>query len=808
MDLFRTLTGQRPSASSPGLDETEEVLADIDEPPEHPPADALPAFPRYMKAAPPTMVERRESLLTRQLHSENEHTDDDDKDVPPPPRALSTQSTWSTYSTTSTAELTSDDGRSVTSPAISPPLPPTDLPTTLALPEKTWTDHVQIVGQEVPMAKDTSAETSVEANLGRKRCISFACGGKTNKEKVKAATTTTTTTTPSPAREPAPTTLDDSRPASPPKRKCTLKFVCPSKTDAAPVTGLKSVSTTTVKRAASPPPPARRSTSQHQTESVKVHRGSDSTVTHASPRSVRRVPIVSSTSAVNGGKVTVARKLSNDSDDSSTEATRFHVFGASEDEPEEWVQESTCHRSRLTISDTLNKENVIRQACVEVEEEVIEEEGEDEDEDDARDAEADGLDRPDEDDEDGPEDDDESEGSDDGFHSDDEEGFAASDSEGEGSDNEWWRPGGPSTAATSVDHIDRMSIHRAAAAAAEDVMPTSSVGSVSSEPASPRAPRHHRFHRNARKARDTSPVDIQEPDAPNLPDSTDFVCGTLDEDRPLEQAYLNCIKTREAAKHKIRPQDIDPTFPTSDPEMDEEDDEDLEDPEESERDGLVHGDMDDVVDDDDAEAQTPIRRRPSPAPKRRSIARSPPPRARPHSPAPKRRAHPSPPPPLRKRGTDTSPPPRQLFGRSPVRRRSPASRKKPTSTPRGSPQGLPLINAVGPFCLAQRTHLTHTASLPRAPGVFLSRMHGPDEHDGDDTGATEAPKRGAIDIVKGLERKRQRRKEKLYQKACAKAAAKNEKVFRVKPGRGAERMRELGLELQRYHGKGEFILSA
>nr|POE77540.1 uncharacterized protein CFP56_09187 [Quercus suber] len=798
MDFFRTLTGQRPPVTSVGADESEEVLAEIDEPPEDQSADIPTALPIYTKAAPPPIAERRESLLTRQLHSE---TDQTDEEMPHPPRALSTQSTWSTYSTTSTAELTSDDGRSVTSPAISPPLPPTSMRTTPPVPEKPWTENVRIVGQESSIegkgAGPTTAVTSIEANLGRKRCISFACGGKA-KEQAKPAS-------PPPSREAAPASQDP--PASPPKRKCTLKFVCPSKTDAAS----KVVSPTAAKRVASPPPPPRRSTAESRQEPVKVHRGSDSTVTHASPRSVRRVPLVTTTSSTTD-KVPNLRKLDDDSDESGTEATRFHVFGASEEEPEEWVQESTCHRSRLTIRDTLNKENVIRQACEEVEEEVMEEEGEDED--DVGDGEGDVVDHADADDDDdddnddddedidhdGMSDDEESVGSDDGFHSDDEEGFAASDSEGDGSDNEWWRPGGHSTAATSVEHIDRMSIQRL-----DDAMPTSSVGSISSAQASPRAPRHHRFHhRNARKARHAGAVDIPEPDTPHLPDSTDFVCGTLDEDRPLEQAYLHCIKTREAAKHKLRPQDIDPTFPTSDPEMDEEDDEDLEGPEQSERDGLVHGDMDDV---DEVEDQTPIRRRPSIAAKRRSTARSPPPPPRPHSPAPKRRVHPSPPP-LKKRGTEIASPPPKLFGKSPARRRSPAPRRKTTTPPRASPPGFPLINAVGPFCLAQRTHLTHTASLPRAPGLFLSRMHGPDENDGDDTGATEAPKRGAIDIVKGLERKRQRRKEKLYQKACAKAAAKNEKAFRVKPGRGAERMRELGLELQRYHGKGEFILSA
>lgn len=85
------------------------------------------------------------------------------------------------------------------------------------------------------------------------------------------------------------------------------------------------------------------------------------------------------------------------------------------------------------------------------------------------------------------------------------------------------------------------------------------------------------------------------------------------------------------------------------------------------------------------------------------------------------------------------------------------------------------------------------------------------DNDADSDGAAtavEIPKRGAIDIVKGLEKKRRLRKEKLYQKMCAKQAAKGEKTYKVKPGKGCERMRELGLQIQEYKGgRAEHILS-
>ena len=65
------------------------------------------------------------------------------------------------------------------------------------------------------------------------------------------------------------------------------------------------------------------------------------------------------------------------------------------------------------------------------------------------------------------------------------------------------------------------------------------------------------------------------PGTPELPDSTDFVCGTLDEDRPLEAAYISCREQKKREKHVPIPQDIDPSFPTSDLE-DNDDDQDEE----------------------------------------------------------------------------------------------------------------------------------------------------------------------------------------------------------------------------------------
>ncbi|KAI7579435.1 hypothetical protein KC343_g20952, partial [Hortaea werneckii] len=412
------------------------------------------------------MAPRRESLLTRQLHSETEHSDEDH--MPHPPRALSTHSTWST---TSTADLTSDDGHSMPSPGMSPPLPPTEARNALPVTEKPLDKKLKIVGQEEAAAsqEDTGSERSVEATLGRKRCIMFACKGK---EEAKPKPPSPTS-----AAQSSESTNEKSDATEQPKRKCTIKFACPTKTTA----DKKPSEAGPVKRPVSPPPPQRKLPAKSPEH--KVHRGSDSTVTHGSPKQLRKsssttqsTPSPNTTEASNIKRVPT---LSRDSDEETgTEATRFHEFASSDDEPEEWVQEATCYRSRLTVTDTLMKENVIRKACEEVEEEAVaEEDDEDEDEDN------DGEDQDDEqDDVDAEIDEEDSDDSDAGFHSDDEDGFAASDSDEdeEGSDYEWWRPGG-STAATSIEHLERLNLN----AKTDDARLSSSVGSISSDQMSP-----------------------------------------------------------------------------------------------------------------------------------------------------------------------------------------------------------------------------------------------------------------------------------------------------------------------------------
>jgi len=310
--------------------------------------------------------------------------------------------------------------------------------------------------------------------------------------------------------------------------------------------------------------------------------------------------------------------------------------------------------------------------------------------------------------------------------------------------------------------------------------------------------------------RKTQALKIDRHGTPELPDSTDFVCGTLDEDRPLEQAFISCLEQKKAAKHKVTPQDIDPTFPTSDLEMDEEDDEDLDDgkaassdDDEDDQPIMMQGKFE--LNEEDgyrrgrASSTNGKIKSPPQSPRR---LRSPPPPAKKHLR--------SPPPPARTQRNRSPAPPRHLFGHSPKAFRSPPSRAQLHSPPNSrcsSTNSTPSqAIKIHPSELGQRPAPTRTASLPRVPTLTKLQPGYIARNDMDDDDDSSLYPRRAIDIVKGLEKKRQRRKEKLYQKHCQKA--KKETDRKPKPGKGAERMRELGLELAAYRSKkAEHVLS-
>lgn len=694
-----------------------ELGEDLDDPPDQ---RALHATTMHheedLALRRPSLLGRRESLLTRALKSSPEIS-------PTEPHPALHDSTYSyrsyphsNISGISTAELTSDGG--MTSPSIanspSPPLPP-----------QMMGRHAAMTGKKdvAPKVKIAGAnETSVEANLGRKRCISFACRLKPDEPNGQNPPAP-----PAPRSSP-PTTQDlpTQEPPQPPKRQSTLTFVCPGRQSA--VSRERSPARKLAFRSkcrGSPAPIARRPSSDRPDRSKEV-----TAVT---------IPKGVPTSGL--GKF------------EESEATRFHEFASSVGEDDEWVTKSTEYAEKITLDDCMKKENAIRRLGEEAEEEAQDEEDEDDDVEDLADDDSTVHDF----------------SSDDGNESDNEAGFADSD-ESDDDVSEFWAP----SAVASESNAQPLN---GFAPAMQRRASNISVDSMTDDHQKwlP-APVQRSTGRRAWK------VLRMRPGTPNLPDSTDFVCGTLDEDRPLEAAYKSCMEQRRLSKQVLIPQDIDPSFPTSDPE----DNEDLED--------VSHGDLDDFVFEQHtrARADSSVRNAsPRHSPKRMV---SPPPPRRAGRLSPKRLK---------------SPPPR-------VRGKSPSPEK---SMPSEDMDDMPTIQCprgVNISHLVQRPGLVRTKSLPRTPNPFFTSLDDSHRWHGIQPLA-ESPElehsrtreslhtRGPIDIVEGLEKKRQKRKEKFWRQHCRKAA-KEQMVRRPIPGKGAERMKELGLEVAercRAYGVGQ-----
>jgi hypothetical protein len=416
-------------------------------------------------------------------------------------------------------------------------------------------------------------------------------------------------------------------------------------------------------------------------------------------------------------------------------------------------------KGKLTIHDTLKKENAIRQLGKEAEEEALEDEDDEDDEEENEDSDDDEND--DDEDIEFEDDDNTVDGSDvdddvsDGNETDNEAGFADSDDESDrGGEYQFW------TTSAGEASAFRSSVPRAASASSIDSLnhmsPTLDAKAAGS-----------------RKPKGTRKIKIR-PTTPDLPDSTDFVCGTLDEDRPLEEAYISCREARKREKRHVIPQDIDPSFPTSDPEDEEDENDEVENKNDSDEGLWLHGKF------EDSESESRHRRRTRKSPK--------------HS--PKRLV--SPPPNNRRTSPPTrlrSPPPRRHTGQSPRRAKlMPPARlaQWPTTDITNVREGITFDP------MEDRPDPTHTKSLPRRPSAFCQQYRAAQlafANDVEDNDNTDGYSRGAIDIVKGLEQKRQRRKDKFFSKLCNRARKGQQVERRPIPGKGAERMRELGLQM-------------
>lgn len=696
----------------------DDAVADVDEPPDPVPAlHHITKDSHFTKASATPLNARRESLLTRAIRSDSRTEESLPQHKQYTGRGLSTASSHSATSMASTAELISDHSpaRSCTP---SPPVPSgfTGLPG--AKPIASQVMIAPITKDDKPAVADVG-EAAVEKTLGRKRCIMFACGSPEPQEE-------------KPKVEPK---------EEPPKRRCALTFMCPTRQDSA-------------------------------TDSILE-----------APKREQHKPSLLTKQAVEETSTEQKTQTSADPEKSSGPPTplspqTFHEFGSSHDETDAWVNNVQNHTEKLTVRDCTKKENAIRKLCEEAEEEAEEEEREEEEQ-------MEELDDQVHEDDFAP--------SDDGNDSDDEAGFADSDDESDaGSDYQFWAPTAQSvlTAATSTENLSHISNRGRSRSRASSL---ESLGQSTSPP--PRSTERPIFMKRRHR------LPRMRPGTPELPDSTDFVCGTLDEDRPLEAAYISCLEQRKRDKHILIPQDIDPSFPTSDPE----DEEDEEDEDESPGAGgpmWMKNQFDDF--DDDSHAKTPLGTKSSDASPRNEF-----PFPRPQ--APRRSTNRSPPPKTRCR---SPPPAHNLFAHREHagKRPTPHMRlRSPPASPRVTPAFLPQMEiGVRPFGRGRRER---TSSLPRTPNPFFKHFNvGSPSISNVASGAVtpateEQPRndlhvRGPVDIVMGLQRKRQKRREKFWRQTCRKAAKEYAERKPI-PGRGAVRMKELGLECaERNRGYG------
>ncbi|KAJ4304402.1 hypothetical protein N0V88_002015 [Collariella sp. IMI 366227] len=698
----------------------EDAGADADEPPDcFPPTS--PISTHFHRTPIRRGSEQHESLLTRALQS---HSDEDTHDYGFMRRLSRRRSITSTTSFASTADLTCGTG--ITTPArTSSPSP--------RLPSGIF---VSLVGG---LQRDKHATVQVPE---KKRCISFACAAKPNPDKALM---------PPP---PKPTQVA-AKIEVVPKKTC-IKFACPAQPprETRPRTPVARVSPST---------PKPRSSS-----AVRVHRSPTARRAPSSPIATRN-----------------KKWLTADSKDLQGESARFHAFASDELQEDDWIwRDDLALKPKLTIDDTLKKENAIRKLGKEAEEEAeLEEEEFDEEQDEEVD-EADLIDEEDadddfEDDEDGDDLEDEEDDEDDeeeedavdeaedtehpwdeeasdGYKTDNEIGFAESDDEDD--DLVLWT--------TRIGQYPTLS---GAIMARRLSLAENSDSSTSSNRKSDQSRRKRRSK--------TKAVPFRAP-TPELPDSTDFVCGTLDEDRPLEEAYISCVEARRRGRHQPIPQDIDPSFPTSDLE-DEDDDQYKKGYGDSDDQLWLHGELEDLHHEHDRRGR---KKKAGPSPKR---FRSPPPKRRP-SPAPKGRGR----------------SPRKLSDQRSPRLRSPAPLRVPSKSPVMS--AGPGNGRIAFKSLEFQPGPTQTKSLPKVPGMFPN-LKARRPKAGTNTRSTHV--RGAIDIVKGLEQKRQRRKEKFYQKYYNRARKEKAHTKRPPRGQGAERMREIGLFMAGKTGHGNYVLS-
>lgn len=752
----------------------DEASADVDEPP-----DAHVARPKmtsdFRRTSVPTKPkETHASLLTRALQSADESITS-----PGPQRDTSWRrrpSLTSNISLASTTDLTSDTGLSTPARTNSPSPRLRNIGfTPLIVDKHPGAPAVQIVGSlprrdvaPFPVRKvepqprpavTTEAKAPAIQPAEKKRCISFACVAKPASDAAKIAAPAAVPTAPvGPAKTASTATTQPAQI----KKPC-IKFACPAQP---PRQSLQQTppNRERLERLSIPKTEESGSVSTVVSTPATVRKARSPVARRARPMTARRIPVSPVQQQRRKKYITAS------SDELQGEEYHFHAFASDHLSQDDWVREggSLC-KGKLLIDDLLKKERDFRRLAKEAEEEAEEEEAED-DEDGAENADDDededeeiNLEDDEEEELEGNVDDDDddfghvSDDFSDGYNTDEDLGFADSDDE-EDDDLCLW------TLTASPSYMARIS-------EATPVFRPSSYDGMSDSSICSRKVNVVRTKRARQLSMAARAV------TPELPDSTDFVCGTMDEDRPLEEAYATRLAARKLERLRAIPQDIDPSFPTSDREDEDEDDDDgVHHSHDGSGEPLwLHGELEELHDE-----RAGKRSRKSDVSPRRH--RSPPPPKRYHSPPPQVRGR----------------SPRRLFDHtSPKRMKSPAPAAYAKS-PKGTPTHPGPGHALAFKSLAARPGLTHTKSLPRSSyfPTHIKRSKAVKD---------KAHVRGAIDIVKGLEEKRKRRKEKFHQKYCDRARkGQVPEKKKARLGEGAERMRELGLLSA---GKRNYVIS-
>lgn len=469
---------------------------------------------------------KKESLLTRALQRSPERSSFElspsEQSTTQPHIRIGITTPPSTISTLSSTEDLTHRGMdiSATSKTAAQPQNPSR--------PSTSTNDVALSGQE-----NDEHEKKVEASLGRKRCITFACGGAN--ASAPANPKEDKVTPGNPAQE---TQNKGQQTSEAPPRKTCISFAVsphPEKPRTPSPNAITPPPTpfSSQTRLAPPTCPSRTIDQNslrkpgNPSLTLRTEKGNEVSL---APEKMNSAVDAKANPAKDSEKPRAPR-ISGLGDFKPSEVTQFHEFDPSSGE-EDWVNDSTQYLTKLTLKDCMGKENQIRELGEEVDKELHDEEDEDDDDDD-------------DDDDDEDEDDDEKDDSDedeedvvdsDGNESDIESGLEESDGDSQVENASLWTRSSTATTASSYERLK-----------------------TPPELEKPRTRAHRpastKSHRSGMLA---------------LPDSTDFICGTFDEDRPMEVAYKSFIQQNRRSKHPQLPQDIDPSFPTTDPEDDDE----------------------------------------------------------------------------------------------------------------------------------------------------------------------------------------------------------------------------------------------